>query len=53
MSANKVEIHMDGENFSMKINGTEVNKVKSFVLKADAFDADLTVNFHVDDLRLD
>ena len=51
--ANKVEIHLDDENFSMKINGVEVNKVKSFMLKADSFNADLMVNFSVDNLRLD
>lgn len=51
--ANKVEIHLDDKNFSMRINGAEVSKVKSFELKADNFNADLTVSFHVDDLQLD
>lgn len=50
---NKVEIHLDDKNFSMRINGAEVSKVKSFELKADNFNADLTVSFHVDDLQLD
>lgn len=47
---NKVEIRLDDENFSLNVNGAEINKVKGLVLKCDPFDANLTVSFHVDDL---
>ena len=50
---NSVELELDEENFSMKLNGVEVHCVKSFSIKCDAGDcADMVLNLDVERLKL-